>query len=267
MEFLELGKSGEKIPVLGQGTWKLGLDREKEEEALLAGIENGMTLIDTAEMYGTEDIVGEAARGREGLFIATKVSPSHFHYADVIKSCNASLERLGIGCIDLYQLHWPNSSVRIKETMEAMEKLVEDGKIRHIGVSNFSVREMEEAMGVMKRNEIASNQIEYSVISRRAEKEGITDFCRKNRITVIAYSPLGRGSVLSMKGDGLNAALEEIGGAHGKSRAQVALNWLVSKGNTVAIPKAGSMSHAIENSGGAGWRMEREEEERIDGFL
>ena len=140
-----LGNTKEKIPEVGIGTWKLGVNPEKEINALRAGIDAGMRFIDTAEMYGTEWVVARAIKNEEEVFLATKVSPSHFSYNDVIKACDRSLKSLGARQIGLYQLHWPNHSVPIRETMRAMEALVDAGKIRHIGVSNFTVKEFQEA--------------------------------------------------------------------------------------------------------------------------
>ncbi|EQD59762.1 Aldo/keto reductase, partial [mine drainage metagenome] len=195
MLYSEFGRTGEKVSSIGIGTWKLGKDPRAETEAIKYAISNGVNFIDTAEMYGTEGLVGTAIKGvdRDSLFIATKVSPHNFHYADVIKSCNASLSKLGTSYVDLYQLHWPNHSVPISETMSAMEKLVDEGKVRHIGVSNFSIREMQDAQASMKKYDISSNQVEYSVFVRTIEDEGIPEYCSKNRMAVIAYSPLARG--------------------------------------------------------------------------
>ena len=154
-----LGKTGVKISEIGLGTWKY----QSNSEPLRVGISQGATHIDTAEMYGTEEIVGEAIEGlRNDVFLATKVSPSHLHYDDVLRAAEGSLKRLGVKTIDLYQIHWPNSRVPIKETMHAMEELVKQDKIRFIGVSNFSVREMKEAQEAMASQEIVSNLVEYN---------------------------------------------------------------------------------------------------------
>ena len=169
-----------------------------------------MRFVDTAEMYGTEETVGKAIKGMEDVFVATKVSPDHFHYSDVLKACDASLKRLGIKQIDLYQLHWPNTNIEIKETMEAMEKLVDNGKIRYIGVSNFSIDEMTEAEESMKRYEIASNQVEYSIISRDIE-DGLLEFCNEVKATVISYSPFASGRLFGNRYKGLLSTLDRIG--------------------------------------------------------
>lgn len=266
MESIELGKSGEKLPVLGMGTWKLSDDKAKEIETLKEGISMGYRFIDTAEMYGTEGIVGEAAKARKGLFIATKVLPRNFHYEDVIKACERSLKELGMKTIDLYQLHWPNKSIPIGETMRAMEKLVEEGKIRHIGVSNYSLEELKEAQAAMKRNEIVSNQIEYSVVVKDPEG-GLSDYCKSEKITIIAYSPLARGAIYSPKYKKVFEGLSEMGLKYGKTVSQVALNWLISKGNVSAIPKASDIAHVTENFGAVGWKLEKKDIARIDSLL
>lgn len=266
MDYLALGKTGEKIPVLGMGTWKLKDEQGEGVRALKKGLELGMRFIDTAEMYGTEDLVGEAIKNEKDLFLATKVSPHNFHYDDVIKACERSLKNLGTRQVDLYQLHWPNHRVEISETMRAMEKLVDEGKIRHIGVSNFSIAEVKEAQAAMKKYEIVSNQIEYSVLVRDPER-GTLDFCKKEGITVIAYSPLGQGALYTRKYKPVLDLLGEIGAKYGKSPTQVALNWVLSKGNVSAIPKAGKTEHMIDNCGAVGWKMTGDDIARIDSFL
>ncbi len=264
MEERELGKTGEMIPALGIGTWQLGSDHAAAIESLKDGMHLGMRFIDTAEMYHTEDIVGKAIQGEE-VFLATKVSPEHFRYADVKKACDASLKRLGVKQIDLYQLHWPNRRVPISETMKAMEELVKEGKIRYIGVSNFSVEDINEANACLKNNEIVSNQVQYSLAAREIEKE-LARFCKKEGVTVIAYSPLARGSLLG-KSHGDMDLLRVIGERHGKSAAQVALNWVVSKDNVVAIPKAGRLEHIRENAKALDFKLERKEIEELENFF
>lgn len=260
MEFVELGKTGKKLPVLGMGTWKLS--SEKGVEALKAGIAMNCRFIDTAEMYNTENLVGEAVRGERDVFIATKVSPSHFRYEDVIKACGRSLKELGVKTIDLYQLHWPNKSIPIKDTMTAMEKLVADGKIRYIGVSNFSLEELKEAQAAMSKNEIVSHQIKYSVLNKDPEG-GMADYCKSEKITVIAYSPLGQGALYSPKYKRVLEGLSEIGSKYKKTASQVALNWLISKGNLTAIPKTGNIEHLVENLGAVGWKLDEKDIEKI----
>jgi len=262
MEYKELGKSGEKIPVIGMGTWKMGFNPKQEVEALRYGFEKGIRFIDTAESYGSEEIVGRAIQNEKGVFIATKVSPEHFHHQDVIDACNGSLKRLGIKRIDLYQVHWPNPSIPIEETMGAMETLIDEGKIRYIGVSNFSVDQLTRAQRALKKNEIVSNQVEYSLFVRNIERD-LLPFCDREKITVIAYSPFARGTFFEGRPQGLSDALNEAASKYGKTVAQVALNWLIAKKSVVAIPKASNKKHMDENAGAAGWKLAREDQERI----
>ncbi|HYY90705.1 MAG TPA: aldo/keto reductase, partial [Candidatus Dormibacteraeota bacterium] len=238
MEHRILGKTGEQIPVVGLGTWEIGgrmssdSSRDQDDvEALRLGLELEMTMIDTAEMYGSghsEEVVSKVLKGWTGpVIVASKVSPSHFRYDDVLRSARMSLDRLGVDMMDLYQLHWPNSRIPIEETMRAMEKLVKDGMTRHIGVSNFSVEQMREAQTALSRGKIVSNQVEYSLIDRSIEKN-ILPYCQREGITVIAYSPLGQGRIPRGRG-GEFKVLDEVAAEHGKSRSQVALNWVLRK--------------------------------------
>ena len=243
-------------------------DASKDDEAiesLTLGLELGMNLIDTAEMYGaghSEEIVARVlGNWKNEVLVASKVSPSQFDYDSVLKSAGRSLERLAIDHIDLYQLHWPNPRVPIRETMRAMEKLVREGKIRHIGISNFSVGQMKEAQEALSHNEIVSNQVEYSLLDRSIEAD-ILPYCQKQGITVIAYSPLGKGRIPKGEG-GSFQVLDDVAAVHLKSRSQVALAWLLGHESVVAIPKAIDKAHVRENAGIIGWRLSRKEDERI----
>ena len=265
MDYLELGKTGEKIPKIGMGTWKLS---KKGTDALKAGISAGSNFIDTAEMYQTESLVADVLKeDREKVFIATKVSPNHLRHGDVITACERSLKALGIKTIDLYQIHWPNNSIPISETMSAMEQLVSEGKVRYIGVSNFSLDELKKAQESMKSAEIVSNQVEYSVTERDPERSGLAEYCASEKITLIAYSPLGSGSIYSKENKDLFDKLGAIGSRYDKSAIQSALNWLVSKGNVSAIPKANNPEHAVENTGACGWKMSAADINEIDSFF
>ncbi len=257
MEYMELGRTGERIPKLGIGTWKMPNDSKECISAIRTAISSGMTLVDTAEMYANEEMVGSAIHGSEA-FVVTKVSPHHFHAHDVAKACDASLKRLGIKSIDLYLLHWPNASIPISETMRAMEDLVRAGKVRHIGVSNFSVEEMLEAQAALKREEIAANQVEYSAYVRSIEK-GMLEFCQRERITVMAYSPLARGSIPNAAKRRVQEVLDRLALAHKKTPVQVALNYLISHKGVMAIPKAASRAHVLEDAGAAGWHLSPKE--------
>lgn len=261
MEYKRLGNTKIEIPELGIGTWKLGADREAAYRSIRAGIDHGMRFVDTAEMYQNEDIVGNAIRGYD-VFLATKVSPHHFHYDDVIKACKESLKRLKVKKIDLYQLHWPNHRVDIGETMKAMEKLCSDGLIENIGVSNFSVDELVEAQAAMSHYAIVSNQVEYSIMSRSIEHDGLLEFCKREHVTVIAYSPLARGEVFD-RASRLGKAVEEVAVSYKKTVAQVALNYIIRQEGVVAIPKAENEAHIIDDAGASGWKLEEADVKKI----
>jgi diketogulonate reductase-like aldo/keto reductase len=267
MEYKQLGKTNEKIPVLGLGSWELNRSDEKTAmDALKAGFDNGIKFVDTAEIYGTEPMVAKAITGYDGIFVATKVWTSHLRYDDVIKACDASLQKLGIKTIDLYQVHWPNSEIPIKDTMHAMEQLVKDGKIRHIGVSNFSVEQTIEAQAALKENEIVSNQVEYNLMVRDIERD-LLGYCAKEKITVIAYSPLAHGKLYDKNYATLANFLASVGSKYGKTPTQVALNWLMVKDQVVTIPKASTKEHVMEIIGSTGWSLSADDAGAISKFL
>jgi diketogulonate reductase-like aldo/keto reductase len=246
----ELGKAGVLLPEIGLGT----LRYHDGVEPIKKAIGLGVSLIDTAESYGTEEIVGEAIKHmRDQVFIATKVSPRHFRRSDLLRAADQSLARLRTDRIDLYQLHWPNYSVPIEETMGAMEDLVDSGKIRFIGVSNFSVAELRKAQRSLSKYRLVSNQVRYSLVDRTVEA-GLLHYCRENGITVIAFSPLGQG-INHIKDKDPNSVLNKVAAMTGKTEAQVALNWCISRENVVAIPKASSVEHLVQNCGASGWRL------------
>ncbi len=261
MLYKKLGKTGEKIPHLGLGTWKIPEGSVHGRDALVEGLKLGATLVDTAEMYANENIVGEAIRLFGGdVFLMTKVSPHHFRHDDVIRACEASLSRLKVKSIDLYQLHWPNHSIPISETMGAMEELVERGKIRHIGVSNFDEKELIEAQEAMRKYEVVSNQIEYSLSVREPEK-GLLQFCEKEGITVFAYSPLSRGRVLDKK---FVDVFDGLSKKYKASTAQIALNYLARAKGVVPIPKSGDLEHTRENVHSLDFELGEADIRRID---
>jgi len=272
MEFKELGNTGVKVPVIGMGTWEIGggISRDtasdaRDVQAIRKAIELGMTLIDTAEMYAAghaEELVGEAIKPfpREQLFIVTKISPHNLHYADVIKAAEKSLKRLQTGWLDLYLIHHPNPQVPLKETIPAMENLVEQNLVRFIGVSNFNVSQMEEARSCFSKNEIVVNQVEYSLLARSIERD-VLPYCVEHRITVMAHRPLARGELSR------NKFLQEIGKRYEKTAAQVALNWLVAKEQVIAIPKALNLEHLEQNAGAVGWRLSKDDVEQISSYF
>ena len=247
----ELSKTGSHLSEIGFGTWgyRGGIEPLREAIAL------GANFIDTAESYGTEEVVGEAIKGvRDKVFLATKVSPRHFRRLEMIRSAEQSLKRLGTDYIDLYQLHWPNYQVPIEETMAAMEELVASGKIRFIGVSNFSVREMERAQASLSKNRIVSNQVRYSLVERTIE-DGLLQYCEAKQITILAFSPLASG-LQNIRSYDQNDVLGAVAVLTGKTRAQVALNWCVCHPSVIALCKAGKVDHVRENCGGSGWRLQ-----------
>jgi diketogulonate reductase-like aldo/keto reductase len=260
MDFRPLGRTGERIPIIGMGTWAMGNssgDQRREEiAALRRGIELGMTFIDTAEIYGhgrSETLVGEAIKySRDEVFLATKVAPEHFRYDDVIKSCEESIERLGVKFVDLYQLHWPSQQIPIQETMRALEELISRGKTRFVGVSNFSVEETIQAQESLPRSELASNQVRYSITSRSIESD-LLPFCDREKITVIAYSPLDTGNIPTSRIP--KTMLEK----YEMTPAQLMLNWVTYPEPVVTIPKASRTSHVEENSKSVDTRISDED--------
>lgn len=256
MEYRELGSTGEMVPEIGLGTWKY----KGGPEPLHKGIELGATLIDTAEMYKTEDAVGEAIKDRrDKVFLATKVLGSNLRHDAVLQAAEKSLLLLDDDVIDLYQIHWSNQSVPIAETMSAMEELVDRGMVRYIGVSNFSVAEMREAQQVMSKNPLVSNQVLYNLKRREIERD-LIPYCVDNNITVIAYTPLADGSLSGKSNypsDKGGAVLKQIAQEIGKTPAQIALNWCLSQANVIVIPKSNSVDRTIENCAASGWSLSR----------
>ena len=246
----------------------MGPDSSRDKvgiEALRLGLDLEMKFIDTAEMYGaghSEEVVARVLEGRnDRVFVASKVSPRHFAYDDLLDAARRSLKRLGLKQMDLYQLHWPSSKIPIAETMRAMEKLVKDGLTRHIGVSNFSVEQTREAQQSLSHDKIVSNQVEYSLIDRSVEAR-ILPYCQKEGLTLIAYSPLGQGKIPRGRGSAFKV-LDEIAGKLGKSRNQVALNWVLHHDSVVTIPKAADTDHVKENAEVADWKLDSEDYQRL----
>ena len=256
-------RNGERVPALGQGTWHMGDDRRRAAEeaaALTLGIDLGMTLIDTAEMYGSggaEEVVAEAAKGqRDRLFIVSKVLPYNASQKGVVEACERSLRRLKTDRIDLYLLHW-RGSVPLAETLAGFVRLQRDGKVRHHGVSNFDLDDMQEWVALAGGEDVAANQILYNLSSRGPEWE-LIPWCRERRIAIMAYTPLGQGRMLQHK------ALAEIAARHGATAAQVALAWLLSKDGTMVIPKATRPEHVRENRGALDLRLAADDLAALD---
>lgn len=299
MEQVTLGKSDLKVPVVGFGAWQAGkkgwgtdFSDEDSIAAIRYSIDNGVNYIDTAEVYGdghSEDVVARALKGydRDDIVIATKVAGFHFRYRDVLKAAENSLKRLNTDYIDLYQLHWPDNDIPQSETVSALEKLVDEGKVRHIGLCNFQAPLIEDIYSSLSESiPIVSNQMRYNIIQREVEKE-LFPYMKKKGITMIAWSPIAKGiltgkyNLSNLPSDDIRKAdpvfrkenVEKLGNVldevrsisekHGKTMAQVSLNYLICKGSVV-IPGAKNVDQARENMGAAGWRLSDVEISSID---
>ena len=257
----DFGWTDIKVPVVGQGTWKMG---REGLEALRLGIELGLSHIDTAEMYtGSEEVVAEAIRGRRNeIFLVSKVLPSNASYKGTLRACDASLKRLKTDYLDVYLLHWWSGSEPIAETMRAMEELVAAGKIRHIGVSNLDVSHLKQAQKALTRSRIVCNQVLYHLRSRGIE-HGMVPYCESQDIAVVGYSPFGQGDFPPANSK-QGKALEKIASRHGKTPRQVALNFLTRRKSLFTIPKSSRPEHVRENAGATGWKLDDEDLKLID---
>ena len=240
-------RDGTIVPALGQGSANLGKGRRPqvdEEEAVRTGLSLGMTLIDTAEIYGSEDFIGRAIAGqRDRVFLVSKVSPNHVAGNGVARACEASLKRLGTDHLDLYLLHWPTGVTNFSYVVGAFEKLRSAGNIRAWGVSNFKVSDMENLFRVPQGDRCATNQLPYSLGDRGIERD-LLPWCERHSMPVMAYSPLGGPGAKLLR----DPTLERIGAAHSCSAAAVALAWTIRNGNVIAIPESGSVAHVKENA-------------------
>jgi len=258
----QFGKTGKAPTEIGMGTYYdkpwirlakhgVSLGASRKTQAIRAGLDAGITLIDSAEAYFSEPFIARAIRRRkrEELFIATKVWLDHLRHDDLVNALESSLRRLETPYVDLYQIHFPNASVPIRETMRAMEEMQEKGKILAIGLSNFSLDQMKEANSSLAKSEIAASQVNYSLIHRKVERD-IIPYCQENKVAVLAYYPLGHGLLARP-----DSRMMAICRRNSKTPAQVALNWLVSKKEVFAIPRASRAVHVMEDVGGTGWRL------------
>jgi diketogulonate reductase-like aldo/keto reductase len=269
MEYKKL-QSGTQIPVLGIGSWLLGggfiKDTSKDKEAIDSirnAVKLGMTHIDTAEVYGeghAEELISQAIANmpRDKLFLTSKVWRDNLSYNGIMQAVKQSLKRLNTDYIDLYLIHWPNPLFPLLESIKAMNDLVDKNIVKCIGVSNFTVSQMEEALKYT-RHPIVANQIEYNLLHREPE-ENIIPYCRKNNIMVVAYKPIARGS-LAYSYPGI---VDELAAKYSKTPVQIALNWLISQEGIVTIPKAVDEDHIKENMGSIGWHLSKEDIERIN---
>lgn len=255
----ELGSTGELIPEVGMGAWSYygGV------ECLRSGLAAGALFIDTAESYGTEEVVGEAIHGwPDRVFVATKVSSQNFRQVDLRRSVDSSLKELRLEQVDLLQLHEPNPLVPIEETVQGLAEAVQAGKVRFVGVSNFSVQQLVEARRVAGSLPIVSNQVRYSIIDRTIE-DGLLEHCQQAGITVIAYCPLARG-LDRIRDCDPTGVVDELAQELQKSPAQIVLNWCLCKDGVVVIPKGNTEAHILDNCGASGWRLTQEQIARLD---
>ncbi len=257
--------AGEAVPVLGQGTWQLGDRRDRraqELSALQLGIDLGLTLIDTAEMYGdgaSEQLVAEAIAGRrDGVFLVTKILPANAtSKKKIVASCERSLRNLRVGHVDLYLLHWRQGE-DLEVVVEAFRGLVEAGKIRRWGVSNFDLADLDELGGVARGAEAASNQVLYN-LSRRGIEYDLLPAARSRALNVMAYTPIEQGRILG------NAVLKAVAARHQATPAQIALAWTIRQEGIVAIPRTGSPGHVRENAGAVDIRLSARDLQELDG--
>jgi diketogulonate reductase-like aldo/keto reductase len=231
--------------------------------ALRSALDIGYTLFDTAEVYAlghSEELVGRAIResgiSREKLFLTTKVSPEHLHFEDVLTACENSLRRLAVDLIDLYLIHWPSREIKLAETFRALNKLVRDGKVKHLGVSNFNLKQLKESQS-LSETPILTNQVSYSLPDRTYAENTVLAYCQANDILLTAYSPVKRRFIKGNKG------LKSIARERGVSAEQIALAWLVRQPRVIAIPMSANPKHQAENFSAAEIILTPEE---IDAF-
>jgi diketogulonate reductase-like aldo/keto reductase len=265
LEFHEI-IPGVKIPKIGLGTWGMGgkqiEDKTWDEETIIAirmAIDLGISHIDTAEYYGAghcEELVGKAIQPyrRESLFITTKVWRTNLHYDNLIKSMKASLNRLRQDYVDLFLIHWPNYQIPLRETMKALERCVEEGYTKYIGVSNFSAKLIQDAQKLLKEQYIIADQVEYSLLDQKPRTNLLPYLRNTNRI-LIANSPLAKGILTKIN----QKTLMDIAEKYMKTPAQIALNWVASQENVVAIPKSTNPIHLLEFVDSINWRLKMED--------
>lgn len=261
---------GVRLPKVGFGTWKIGGEysaRPAEDARALAALRTaldlGYTHFDTAELYAdghAEELIGRAVREtgakRETLFITSKVKPEHLEYHQVLRSCEASLRRLGMDFIDLYLIHWSRLGMRLPETFRALNKLVRDGKVRHLGVSNFNLKLLTQSQE-LSETPLLTNQVPYSVSDRSYVRNGMLAYCQQSDVPLTAYSPLEQGHFKSSR------TLESIAEAHGVTPQQVAIAWLVLQPRVITIPMSVDPAHIKENIEAADLELSASEMEQL----
>jgi diketogulonate reductase-like aldo/keto reductase len=262
-------KSGFKLPVVGLGTWQMGGRLEPDPDnddqadimAIKKALESGITHIDTAEVYAdgqSEKIVGRAIKDfdRSKIFLTSKAKLDNLKYNDILKACEGSLSRLGTDYLDLYLLHRFNQDVPLEESIKALDKLVEEGLVKNIGVCNFGVRHLQEAQA-LSANQLVCDQVHYNLKYREPEKE-LLQYCQENDLFLSAWRPLEKGAILSESG-----ILTELCDKYGKTPSQIAINWLICQTNVITLFKTSNLSHLEENLGAVGWQMSVEDMARL----
>lgn len=257
---------GIQIAKIGFGTWRIGgesvadlsLDNQSQA-ALLSALQIGYTHFDTAEFYAgghAEELLGETIRdasiARESLFITSKVWPGHLRYDDVLKACESSLHRLKMDYLNLYLIHWPNRLIKLEDTFKALNQLVREGKVKHVGVSNFNIKDLKLSKALCE-TPLLTNQVPYSLPENKYVKNGVVDYCKENDILVTAYTPV---KFRNLK---VNATLKSIAEAHGVTSFQIALAWLTNQPRVISIPMSFDTQHQKENLESADIELSAEE--------
>ena len=259
-----------QIAKIGFGTWQIGgrgsADPSSDDPsiaALRSALKLGYTHFDTAEGYAAghaEELLGRVVREmtvpRETLFITSKVSPDHLQYADVLRCCENSLRRLNMEYLDLYLIHWPQAGMKLEETFRALNKLVQDGKVRHLGVSNFNLKLLKQSVG-LSDTPLFTNQVSYSIPDRTYVKNGVLAYCQENDILLTAYSPVKRRNIAS------NKVLHTIAQNRGATPQQIALAWLTTQPRVITIPMSFNPEHQAENLQAADLVLSAEEMEQL----
>ncbi len=262
---------GEKIPKIGFGTWRIGGEGSADpalesasKTALRSALELGYTHFDTAEYYAgghAEELLGEAIREtgipREKLFITTKVSPENLNFENVQRACENSLRRLKLDFIDLYLIHWPNPKIRLEETFQALNQLVREGKVRHLGVSNFKLKELTKSH-TLSESPLFTNQVRYNLPDKTYQENGVLDYCQQNDILITAYSPV------KFRNLNVNPVIKEIARSHQASPSQIALAWLVAQTRVITIPMSYNPLHQKENLAAAAIEFTSEEMTKLN---
>jgi len=255
--------TGRDIPVLGQGTWRMGENssqKDAEIAALRLGLDMGMSLIDTAEMYGeggAEEVVGEAIENcRDEVYLVSKVYPHNASRKGTVAACERSLNRLKTDCLDLYLLHW-RSSIPLSETLEAFESLKKAGKIRDYGVSNFDADDMKKVINLPNGKQIVTNQVLYN-LARRGIEWDLLPWSGQHNIPIMAYSPIEQKGILN------NSVLKAVASRHNATPAQIGLAWLLQQQGIIAIPKASNPEHVKENSAALDIQLTQEDLSQLD---